>query len=136
MIKEVKLEKELVVTEKNRVGILANISKILADHGLNIEGVAGYAAGDDARIMIVVDDTLRAKEALEEGGYKAVKEHEVVVVGLENKSGALKGVTAKLAAEKIDIKYTYGTVSSEGCPARIVFSTTNDEKVLVLFKTK
>ncbi len=136
MIKKASLGKEIVVTVANKIGILANISKILADHGINIEALAGYAVNNDAKIMVVADDTLRGKEALQKAGYSTIKENEVVLVDLENKPGALKSVTAKLAEAKIDIKYTYGTTCPEGCPARIVLATTDNEKALVSFKAK
>ena len=135
MIKDANLGKELVITTENKVGILANISKILADHGINIEGVAGYAAANnEAKIMLVAEDTLRAKEALQKAGYKNIKENEVVVVELENKPGALKSITAKMADAKIDIRYTYGTACPSGCPARIILATNSNEKAVVLFK--
>ena len=134
MVKDANLGKEIVVTEKNKIGILANISKILADHGINIEGVAGYAAGGEAQIMLVAEDNLRAADAIKKAGYKSVKENEVVVVDLINKPGALKNITAKLVSGGIDIKYAYGTVCSGGCPAKLVLSTSNNEKAVVLFK--
>lgn len=134
MLKDVNLGKELVVSLPNKVGILADISKILADHGINIEGVAGYAQGNDAKIMLVAEDNLRAKEALARGGYKAIKENEVLVLDLENKPGALKVVTAKLAKDGIDIRYTYGTACSSGCPSRIIVATSANEKALVSLK--
>ena len=136
MVKDVNLGKELVVTAPNKVGILANMSKILADHGINIEGVAGYAAETEAKIMIVADDALRAKDALVKSGYKNCKENEVIVVDLINKPGALKGITAKLAADMIDIRYTYGTACPSGCPARLIIATTDNEKALVSLKAK
>lgn len=134
MLKNVSLGKELVVSLPNKAGILADISKILADHGINIEGVAGYVQGDDAKIMIVAEDDLRAKEALGRGGYKAIKENEVLVLDLENKPGALKVVMAKLASEGIDIRYAYGTACSSGCPSRIIVATSANEKALVSLK--
>ena len=137
MIKDANLGKELVVTAENKVGILAKMSKMLADHGINIEGVAGYTAeNNQAKIMIVAEDTLRAKEALQKAGYNNMKENEVVVVDLENSPGALKSITAKLAAESIDIRYMYGTACPSGCPARIILATNNNEKAVVLFKAK
>lgn len=137
MIKDAKLDKELVVAVPNKIGTLANISKILAEHGINIEGVAGYAVDDaTAKIMLVADDLLRARETLAKNGYKNIKENEVAVVDLENKAGALKGLTAKLAAEKIDIKYIYGTTCPTGCPARLIISTTANEKAVVAMKGK
>lgn len=136
MIKDVKLVKEIIVAVDNKVGVLANMSKILADHDINIEGVAGYAEDGKAKIMIITDDNLRASDALKKAGYANPAEREAVAVDLVNKPGALKNITARLASEKIDIKYVYGTICSEGCPARIVFSTTNNEKAFVLFKSK
>ena len=136
MIKSANLAKELVVTAPNKIGVLADISKILADHGINIEGVAGYVANNEAKIMAVVDDTLRAKEAIEKGGFKSVKESEVVVIELENKPGALKALAAKLKAENIDIRYAYGTASPKEFPSRLILATTDNEKALVSFKTK
>jgi hypothetical protein len=48
----------------------------------------------------------------------------------------MKSVTAKLADQKIDILYAYGTACSGGCPARIVLSTSDNERALVSFKAK
>ena len=125
MVKDVKLAKEIVVAQKNKVGILANISKVLADAGINIHGVAGYAVDNDVKIMLVTEDNLRATDALKKSGYESVKENEVVVAELINKPGALKSFTAKLAAEGIDMKYIYGAVCSKGCPGTIAVSYTH-----------
>ena len=135
MIQDVKLSKEISVLVANKIGILADISKIAADHGLNIEAVAGYAGKDnEAKIMLVASDNLRASDALKKAGYTNLRESDVVVIDLENKPGALKSVTNKLAAENIDIKYIYGTACAQGCPAKIVLSTSDNKKALVLFK--
>lgn len=136
MVQTAGIGKEIVVTTDNKVGLLAQISRMLADHGINIEGVAGYAEGKMARLMFVVDDTLRASEAIRKAGFKDTKESEVVVISLENRPGALKAVSAKLAAEKIDIRYMYGTTCQDGCPARIILATTENEKAVVSLKAK
>ncbi len=134
MIKDVKLAKEILVSERNKVGVLANISKILADSGINIQGVAGYAVDKEAKIMLVTEDNLRAIDVIKKAGYKTVKESEVVMAELINEPGALKSFTAKLATGGVDIKYAYGTICSTGCPGRIVLSTSDNEKAVVLFK--
>ena len=104
MIKSAKLAKQIVVTVVNKIGILADMSMLLAGHGINIQAVAGYSSGNEAKIMLVADDNLRASEALIKAGYKSLKEEEVVIVDLEDKPGALKLVTSDLAKEGIDIK--------------------------------
>jgi len=135
MLKNVQLAKEIVVTVVNKIGVLADISKLIAEHGINIGAVAGYADKDNnAKIMLVTEDNLRVTDALQKSGYKSLKESEVIVVELENKTGALKYLTAKLAAEGIDIKSIYGTTCVGTCPARMVLSTSDNEKAIVALK--
>lgn len=136
MLKSANLGKEIVVTVANKIGVLADISRILADHGINIEAVAGYAENQNAKITLVTDDNLRAVDALKKNAYKSVAENEVVVLELENKPGALKNITAKLASEGIDIKFIYGTACPSNCPAKIVLSTNDNEKAVVAFRRK
>ncbi len=133
MIKSVQLGKEITVTVINNIGILADISKLLADHDINIVGVAGYAVGNEAKIMLVTEDNVRAADALKKKGYKSLKENEVIIIELENKPGALKLISVKLAAEDLDIKQVYGSVCAGGCPAKLIISTSNNEKALVAF---
>lgn len=134
MIKNAEMGKELVLTVPNKMGTMTTVSKVLADHGINVEGIAGYATGNEARIMIVADDVLRAGEALEKAGFKAVEAKEVVVVELENKPGALKSLSARISDAKIDIKYIYGSTCSGGCASTVIVSTSDNEKALVIFK--
>ncbi|MDD5436419.1 MAG: ACT domain-containing protein [Candidatus Omnitrophica bacterium] len=134
MIKNAEMGKELVLTVPNKMGTMTTVSKVLADHGINVEGIAGYATGNEARIMIVADDVLRAGEALEKAGFKAVEAKEVVVVELENKPGALKSLSARISDAKIDIKYIYGSTCSGGCASTVIVSTYDNEKALVIFK--
>ncbi|MDD5595717.1 MAG: ACT domain-containing protein [Candidatus Omnitrophica bacterium] len=135
MIKSANLAKEITVTVVNKIGILADIAKLVAEHGINIEAVAGYADKENnARIMLVTADNLRVADALKKSGYKALNESEVIVVELENKTGALKYITAKLGAAEIDIKSIYGTTCLAGCPARMVLTTSDNAKALVALK--
>jgi len=135
MVNAATLGKELAVTVINKIGVLAEVSRILADHGLTIDGISGYSKEDNtAVLLLVVDDILRAGEALSKAGYKAIKENEVVLLDIDNKPGALKNLTAKLAIHDIDIKYLYGTACPSGCPARMVLCTSDNEKALLLFK--
>ncbi len=136
MLKAVNLTKGIIVTVANKIGVLADMSKILADHGINIEAIKGYAENGKAKIMLISDDNLRSIDALKKSGYKSAVESEMIMLELENNPGALKNITAKLASEEIDIKFIYGTTCPGGCPAKIILSTSDDEKALVALKAK
>ena len=134
MITSVKSGKELVVTLANRMGVLADISGLLAGNGINIEGVAGYAVGSEAKIMLVTIDATAAVNVLKKSGYNSIKENSVLVVELENKPGALKNITSKLVSQGVDIKQIYGTTCSSACPAKLILSTSDYEKAMAALK--
>lgn len=136
MLKGVNLTKGIIVTVENKIGVLADMSNILADQGINIEAVKGYAENKSAKIMLVTEDSQRAIDALKKKGYKSAVEDEVIMIELENAPGALKGITAKLASQGIDIKYIYGTTCLGPCSARLVLSTSDNEKALVALKAE
>lgn len=136
MVKDAGLSKEVVVTVVNKIGVLADMTRILATYGINLLAIAGYAMENEAKIMMVTGDNQRAVDALKKENYKSIKESQVVVVDLENKTGALKNLAATLAEEEIDIKYLYGSSCTCGGPSMIVMSTSDNEKALKAFKAK
>ncbi|MCX5696706.1 MAG: ACT domain-containing protein [Candidatus Omnitrophica bacterium] len=136
MSEQAVLKKELIVSIANKVGVLADISKIIAHEGINILAINGYAlTKDKAIIRFVSEDNSGALKILKRIGYGSVKQGEVLVVELDNSPGALREMAGKLANSRIDIKFIYGTACKDGCPASIVLSTSNNKKAkLVLSK--
>ena len=135
MAKYVRLCREILVTASNKIGVLADISRVAAQLSINIEAVSGYATeGDEARLMIVTFDNPRLMQALKNKGYILIKDNEVILVELENKVGALEDMCSKLAAEDIYIKCIYGATCPAGCPAQIVLSTNDNKKAMAVLK--
>ncbi|MBT8490212.1 MAG: ACT domain-containing protein [Deltaproteobacteria bacterium] len=136
MLKKAVLTKQISITLDNKIGVLNIMSGYLADRGINIEAVAGYEMEESkqAKIMLVVDDTRRAIDALNERGFGSVEEKDVVMVELDNKPGALKNVTSLLANQGINIRYIYATTSPDESPVRVVISTSDNEKSFVTLK--
>jgi hypothetical protein len=134
MVMDAKLGKEIVVTVANKIGILADMSKRLADEGINIDAVAGYAVRHEAKIILVTPDDTRAVEILKKANYASIKQNDCIVVDLENKPGALRDITSRMASATIDIKQIYGSACTAGCPAKIIISTTDNQKALAALK--
>ncbi|HRZ14909.1 MAG TPA: ACT domain-containing protein [Candidatus Omnitrophota bacterium] len=135
MIRKASLGKEIIVNVVNKIGILSDIAVILADHGINIEGIAGYAKeiNKEAEILLVTSDNQRAADALRKKGYGIPGEREIVILELENKTGVLKNVVLRLADVEVDIRHIYGSCCSQGCPAKVFVYTSNNEKAIVAF---
>ena len=132
MIKRVTLGEEVTITVKNKIGLLAGISEMLANRGINIESALGYESGKTAKLMLVTTANIAIISDLKRK-YKSVKEKEVVMVELEDRPGAMKVVTTELKQAKIDITYLYVTSpSSQGGSSRMVIQTSDNEKAMAL----
>ena len=125
-----RMAKEAIVRINNRMGVLAQVTKSLADMGINIEAVIGTVEGTDAVIRMVTGDHQRTLDALRDQRLE-VQEARVVVAEVEHRPGLLREITDKLARQHIDLSYLYGTAAGEKCLI-VVSSTNNDWAVKVL----
>lgn len=133
MLNSARLGMEISAKVANKIGALAGMTKVLADSGINIVAIVGYALpGNEAEIMLVTKDNPKAVEVLKKNNYTSLQEQEVLIVELENKTGALKEISARLASGNVDIKYIYGTTCSCAGPAMIVLSTSDNKKALAV----
>jgi len=128
----VRLAKEIVVRVPNHIGVLAQISKLIADKGYNLEALSGSREGMAAVIRMVTEDNLRVSDALREKGFYPVEE-DVIAVELPHKPGMLRRVAEDLARADVDIEHMYAT--AVGDRSLIVFSSSNNERALVALRS-
>lgn len=134
MIKNIVLGEEITITTKNKVGILADVSKMLANKGINIEAALGYEVGAKAKLLVVTNANLVIVNELKKMKYALVEETEVLLVDLNNKPGALKVVATEMKENKIDIKYVYltpCTCAIKGS-SRMVLQTSDNERAMAV----
>ena len=125
-----RMAKEAIVRMNNRMGVLAQVTKSLADMGINIEAVIATVEGTDAVIRMVTGDHQRTVDALRDQRLE-VQEAKVVVAEVEHRPGLLREITEKLARQHIDLSYLYGTAAGDKCLV-VLSSTNNDWAVKVL----
>jgi hypothetical protein len=136
MLKKAIMTKQISITVINKIGVLDIMAGYLADRGINIEAVAGYEipGSDQAVISLVVDNALRAIEAINKRGFGTAEEDDVILVELDNKPGALKTLTGLLAHKNINILYIYATASLEASPVRVILSTSDNKAAFATLK--
>jgi hypothetical protein len=120
--------KQLFFSLPNNVGLLMEITEVLAKAKINVEAICAYAWEElDASFMMVTDNNTKAKKVLSKMGAK-VELEEVLALEVPNKVGELNKATKKIAFAGIDIYYLYGS------PAKgkmtLIFKTENDKKAL------
>lgn len=136
MIKSIIKGREIAVSVVSEVGALARILSFLVNHGINVEAIAGYSnrIGDQGEVIFMTDNNPIAIRELVSNGYVNIGERDVIVVELENRPGTLKNISEVLAGNDININYIYCTTCSKGCPAKIVLSTSDNDRAFEMLK--
>ncbi len=93
----------IVIMANNEVGVIADIARVLADVGINVETINTETAGDRGAVVLTVDNTDHALSALNQAGYKAVSD-DALVLRLRDAPGALASVADVLKQAGVNIQ--------------------------------
>ena len=93
----------IIIMADNEVGVIADIAKVLADVGINLETINTETAGDKGAIVLTVYDTDHALSVLNQAGYKAVSD-DALVLRLRDAPGALAAVADSLKQAGVNIR--------------------------------
>jgi len=122
--------KEIHVVADNKIGTLSDVSQWLADKGINIQAVCGYADSDKAHFLFVTSDNKKAIDILKAKQLE-VAENEVVIVEMQHKVGTLKDMTKKLKNADVDIIHIYATAySTPNAPENVVVNSNDNKKAI------
>ena len=114
--------KQISVFLEKRKGQLNEITKILAQAGINLLALNIAETTEYGIVRIIVDDVAAATDALIGAGM-VVKVSDVSRVTISNSVGGLNSALPKIADAGIDIEYMYSMVSGDSENADMVFKT-------------
>jgi hypothetical protein len=124
--------KELLVLAKDRIGLLADLARILGEASINIESISADTVGDRAVIRLIVSDEKLGKEVLERGDFM-VMSSDAIVVRMADTLGELSKLTRILANAKVSIKNAQ-LLTNENNIALYVLRVDNAKKAVKLLK--
>jgi hypothetical protein len=104
---------QLSIFVENEPGVLARVTRALAQGGVNLHAISVSDNVDDAVLRVVVDDERKATHILEETGALCVT-RDVLEVEVDDRPGALAEIAEVLAEKKINIGYAYGSGGGPG----------------------
>ena len=113
----------IVVIANNEVGVIADITAILANAGINLESINTEVSSEQEAVILTTDNSDRALYVLNQAGYKAVGD-EVLVLRLRDEPGTLAQVAGNLKQAGVDIQSMH-ILNRQGGYAMIAL-TTND----------
>jgi hypothetical protein len=115
--------KTITIVADDKVGLLADISYILAKTKINIESVNVDVVAGKAIITIGIHDPVKSKVAVEAAGYK-VEDPNTIVIKIKDEPGEFDRVKAVVAKEGVKIEKS-NLLSNDGKIA--VMSVTVDK---------
>ncbi|MFA5077578.1 MAG: ACT domain-containing protein [Candidatus Micrarchaeia archaeon] len=96
--------KEIILLAKDRLGLVADVSYVLAKEKINIEQINVSVVDEKAIIMLGVASAKheKAKVALERNGFEILPAKSIVV-RLDDTPGTLAEVSRKLSGAKVNV---------------------------------
>ena len=95
--------KRIVIVAGDEVGVIADLSRLLADNGINIETLDADSHGDHGMIVLTTDQSDEALHVLRRASYKAVAD-DALILRLRDEPGALAKVSERLKRANVNIR--------------------------------
>jgi len=123
--------KQISVFLENKIGRLAEITKILGDKGINIRALSIADTAEFGILRMIVNQIEKTRSILESSGF-AVLETEVIVVEVADKPGGLAKVLEMMAKANLNLEYLYAFVSPKGRNAMVVLKVEKTSEAIEL----
>ncbi len=114
--------KQVSVFLENRTGQLAEVTKFLADHGINLRALNIAETQDYGVLRLITDDPLKTAGLITDYGLP-VSLTPVTAVTVPDRPGGLAALLAFLADEEIGVEYMYSLLDSPKGNAVMIFRT-------------
>jgi hypothetical protein len=126
-------EVELAVRLGNTPGALGRVLSAVAGANVSVLAYCSYSDHCETVVLLVTDNALAAKRALEAAGFPC-RANSVVVVGATDQMGGAALLGARLDHAGVDILYSYVSLSgsSQFCA---VFKTSDDHRAIVVLES-
>jgi len=110
----------------NRPGLLAELTEVLAAHGISIEQIVAEAPGTCAVVRMEIEQDDRALTVLTDAGYQAVTD-DVLLAHIEDRPGALAQLSRRLADANLNIRSLHHVRRDNG-KALVAISTDDNNR--------
>ncbi|MCY4554967.1 MAG: ACT domain-containing protein [Chloroflexi bacterium] len=113
----------IIVMAPDEVGVIADISKVLADEGVNVETINVEVFGEEVSVVLTIDQYDHALYMLNQAGFKAVSD-DALVVRLADEPGTLAAMAGSLKDAGVNIVSMH-ILSRQAGHAMIALKTDN-----------
>ena len=122
----------IIVMAKNKVGVIAGITGVLAEGNVNISSLNTQTQGDTGTITLTTDQTNHALALLNSAGYKAVCD-DTLIVQLSDEPGALAELVTDLKNHGLNIN-TLHIIERQNGRATVSIATQDNKRARAAVK--
>ncbi len=125
--------KQISVFIENKIGRLAEVTKVLSDNSVNIRALSLADTKDFGILRLIVNEPEKAQSVLKEQGYTA-RETIVLVAEVPDRPGGLYEVLNTFEDNNINVEYMYAFAGKREKSAIMIFRFDDVEKALKTIK--
>jgi hypothetical protein len=125
--------KQISVFLENKIGRLAEVTKLLADSGINIRTLSLAETAEFGVLRLIVNDADACLKVLKKNNFVA-QETEVLAVEVQDKPGGLNHILEVFLKNDINIEYMYAFVEKRVDNAIVVFRIDDLSKAIAVLQ--
>ena len=125
--------RQISVFVENTSGRLAEVTRLMADNGVNLRAISIADTADFGILRLIVDDYDKAVTVFKDNGFTA-KMTEVIGVEVPDTPGGLAEVMDLFHRENVNIEYLYSSLEKNVDSAVVIFKIEDVEHGLAICK--
>jgi len=125
--------KQISVFFENKPGRLGEVTKVLADAGINLRAISIADTNDFGILRLIVNDPEKASDVLNKAGF-TIRITNVAAVEIEDKPGSLAKVMDIFKTVNVNIEYLYASLEGKQGKAVVIFKLEDHDKGMKLIK--
>lgn len=130
---DARLQQEIVLRSEDRIGVLAEIARVLSEMGINLLSVRLRSIDGEAVVHLLTNSQSYACKALQDAGFD-ISQRDVVILALPHHPGFLRRASEALARKDISIDDLHVSVPEEGKLSVVVLTCSNNAHAIQILR--
>jgi hypothetical protein len=124
---------QISVFLENTTGRLGEVTRVLAQAGINIRAISIADTADFGILRLIVDKSAEAVKALNNGGF-TTRQSNVAAVEVDDSPGSLARVMELFQKSQVNIEYLYASLEGQAGKAVVIFKLEDHDKGLKIIR--
>jgi hypothetical protein len=125
--------KQISVFLENTTGRLSEVTRTLAQAGINLRAISIADTADFGILRLIVDKTDEAVNSLNAAGF-TIRQTSVAAVEIDDVPGSLAKLMELFQQSQVNIEYLYASLEGKAGKAVVIFKLEDHEKGFKILK--